>query len=256
MSDAYMIVRNQNHHRPRAFFLKLTSLLVLAFLWFGLLCLAGCAPPAEVTVPQADFKTYTPPPLISTAESVLRGPVVNVGIHTFDWSSKKIFVVYTRRGKVGTFMENNGDYIQMNSRSGVSAINEVLRDYRFTRQGFADAESVYHFLETVVLLYEGEGRPIGSSVFLGTLGGPEGVARWSRHSKKIETALREVCRDPQFIFEGDAWVVTFNVLRPDGGVDQWKVEGEFSPATQSNAIRKMDKRALKKHGTFAYMMIG
>lgn len=233
-----------------------TSLAVLPFLWFGFLCLAGCAPPPELAVSQPDFRTYTPPLLISTAERVLTGPVVNVGIHTFNWSSKKIFVVYTRRGKVGTFMESNGDYVQMNLPSGISAINEVLRDYRFTRQDFADAESVYHFLETVVLLYEGEGRPIGSSVFLGTLGGPEGVARWSRHSKKIETALREVCRDPQFAFDGDTWVVRFNVFRPDGGVDQWRVEGEFSPATQSNAIRKAERHVLKKRGTFAYMMIG
>jgi hypothetical protein len=153
-------------------------------------------------------------------------------------------------------MEKDGDFLQMNTSSGTSAINEVLRDYRFTRQGFADAESVYHFLETVVLLYEGEGRFIGSSLFLGTLGGPEGVARWSRHSKKREVALREVCRDPWFLFDGDTWVVTFNVFRPDGGVDQWRVGGEFSPATQSNAVHKMDKNVLRKRGTFAYMMIG
>ena len=107
-----------------------------------------------------------------------------------------------------------------------------------------------------MLLYEGAVSPIGSSAFLRALGGPEGVAEWSRHSKKREVALREVCRDPQFVFDGDTWVVTFNVFRPDGGVDQWKVAGEFSPATQSNAIHKMDKSVLKKRGTFAYMMIG
>ncbi len=251
-----MTTQNQNHHEQRAFPLRPMSPSAPSFLSFGLLCLAGCAPPTRVAEPQTDFKTYTPPLLISTAERVLRGPVVNVGIHTFDWSSKKIFVVYTKRGKVGTFTENNAHYIQMNSPSGITAINEVLRDYRFTRQGFADAESVYHFLETVVLLYEGEGRFIGSSVFLGVLGGPEGIALWSRHSKKIETALRGVCRDPRFVFDGDTWVVTFNVFRPDGGVDQWRVEGEFSPATHSNAIHKMDTNVLKKRGTFAYMMIG
>jgi hypothetical protein len=82
------------------------------------------------------------------------------------------------------------------------------------------------------------------------------VSNWARDNKKTEKALRELCRDPVFTFDGNHWTVEFNVLEPNGGADRWHVTGEFRPDTQSSRIDTIKRRVLKKKGTFAYEMWG
>jgi hypothetical protein len=152
-------------------------------------------------------------------------------------------------------MEKNGDYVQLNSPSSLEAINQVLQERPFARESFDNAEAVFHYLSILVDLYEGPYRFVGSSTSLGVLG-PEGIAEWSGGSTEKEALLRELCRDPQFVFDANNWVVSFNVFEADGRVEQWQVAGEFSTATQSNKIHKIARRIVKKRGTFAYAAWG
>lgn len=234
---------------------KRSALFVFVCSWFAFVALGGCAPYAAPAQLEDRTSQGAPPQLLREAERLLKGRVIFVEDYNYQWSSQTLFRVYTSGGKDGMFLERHDDYIQLNTPASLNEINVVLRDRRFPREAFGNAESVFHYLSVLVDLYEGPHRFIGSSTFLGVLG-PDGMAEWSRGSKKKDITLRELCRDAHFVFEGSNWVVRFHVFEPDGRVEQWQVAGEFNAATQSNAIHKIARRVVQKRGTFAFAAWG
>ena len=175
----------------------------------------------------------------------------------FKWSSRKLYHCGTDRGEYAYFMLWDGDYIQVNSREGIAAMSEILREYRFTRQYFDDVEEVHWFLETLVGLYGNTpGCYVGSSIMLriSEVGG--GVSSWLQGHEKSEAVLRSLCCDPQFMFDGDRWKVVFNVFKPGGAVDQWSVAGTFDASADANTIYNIHIDSLKPKGTFSHWVYG
>jgi hypothetical protein len=255
MRNVGMAMTDWSNNEPHKLFQTRSSSQVLALLCFALLWLGGCAEPPGTAQLVDRTEHGASPQLLVKAQELLKDRIILVDRYSYEWSSRTLFRVYTRGGKEGILLENNGDYVQVNSPSSLGTLNEILQERRFAREEFVHAEAVFHSLGIVVDLYEGAYRSIGSSTFLGVLG-PEGIAEWSRGSKKKEITLRESCRDPQFAFRGNNWIATFNVFEPDGRVEKWKVEGEFCTATQSNRVQKIERRVVKKRGTFAYAAWG
>lgn len=132
----------------------------------------------------------------------------------------------------------------------LSIINESLKSYMFVRQDFEDPEKVWPFLQTLVGLYYGSPHHlIGSSVTLRSIERGD-ISSWLRGREKSEAVFRELCLDPQFLFEGNKWKVLFNVFKPDGSVDKWEVVGEHDPENEYNHIEKIETNTLKPKGTF------
>ncbi len=257
MSCLHNSDRRANDPRMKRFYV------VLPFVFLSLLAYAGCVNRYESggalsRSGHSEFldrtKNGASPQLVARAEKALRGNIEAIWERSYNWSSKNIFDVCTDRGDQGVFVEKGRDYIQINSGLKIELLNEILQEYPITRQDMNRAGSTRHFLEFVVGLCDGPGRTVGSSNFLRNLGSR--VSHWARNDKKTEMALRELCHDPQFVFDGNHWVVEFNVLNPDGGAVRWRVSGEFCPETQSNSIDTIERHVLKKKGTFAYTMYG
>jgi enterochelin esterase-like enzyme len=192
--------------------------------------------------------------LIARAENALTGDITEIWERTYDWSSKRIFTVCTNRRDEGIFVEKETDYIQINSGLRIELLNEILREHRIPREDMDQPWPTRRYLELTVGLCDGTGRCIGSRNFLRNLG--SGVSHWTRGSKTAERALRKLCRDPQFVFDGNRWTVEFDVLKPDGGADRWHVTGEFHPETQSNSIDTIKINVLHGPGAFAHMSYG
>jgi hypothetical protein len=149
-------------------------------------------------------------------------------------------------------MEKEGKYIHVNSGSELIAINEILSEYKLTRRDFVEPKR-FRFLHEVATLHDMSGL-----MFLATsaLKGMGPLEFWLRGTEKDEAVLRALCRDPEFVFEGNTWTVIFNMIRPDGAVDQWTVIGEHDPRAERSEIWKIEVTPLKPPGTFSYAMIG
>jgi hypothetical protein len=158
------------------------------------------------------------------------------------------------RGRAGTFLERDGTYVQVDSGSELIAINEILMEHKFTRQDFDNPQSVETFLDKILWLHSGTpGLITCSSLAFERMRPPED---WLRGVEKDKAILRELCKDPEFAFDGAVWTVVFNVIRSDGAVDRWRVVGEHDPQTNTNEIWGIRSRPFKLPGTFSYPIFG
>ena len=66
----------------------------------------------------------------------------------------------------------------------------------------------------------------------------------------------ELCEDPVFAFDGNTWTVAFNVMLPDGGVDEWTVTGVHDPEGNVNQILSVGVCEVKPAGMFFYPLVG
>ena len=141
------------------------------------------------------------------------------------------------------------------SAQELAVINESLKDYVFIKQDFDDPERIESFLPELVSLHYNSYLLVGSS---GTMRLMErnDISSWLRAKEKSEVVLRELCSDPQFVFEGNKWKVTFNVFKKDGGVDKWQVVGKHDPENEYNQIDKIEIITLKPKGTFSWPLMG
>lgn len=202
-----------------------------------------------------------PPELVAKARSALDGQLAEVWVwdDDDDWLSKRVFNFTDVYGEEATFLETDGDYIQINCPSGIPALNEILSEYTFAKEDFDDRKKTHYFLEEIEHYYGAVGGScVASSVFLETDARKEmgDRADWLQGKEKNEAVLVRLCKDPRFEFEGNKWRVTFNVFEPDGSVDKWEVTGEYDPGTQSNKIHTIDVSRLKRRGTFFYPVAG
>jgi hypothetical protein len=191
-----------------------------------------------------------PPGLLSEAMDTLEGRPRDVLLFRSRSSSMRQFLVITDQGDRGVFIEKDGGYIRLNSGAELTGINLVLRGFRFTRQDFDRPSAVCKFLMAVMFCYEGSIRaPCTTFAVDGLVRDP---SEWLKGTKQTEAQLRELCRDPAFLFEGDRWSITFSAFRPDGGVDKWRFVGRHDPASNVNRILRIDVSDAQPPGTFRY----
>jgi hypothetical protein len=157
-------------------------------------------------------------------------------------------------GTAGTFMERNGTYVQVDSGAELIAINEIIAEYKFTRQDFDEPQRVYLFLDEIIALQKDPHGVIVASNFGFNIMGQ--LEYWLGREEKDETVLRNLCQDHQLTFDGNIWTAVFNMLRPDGSVDRWMVIGEHNPQTNTNEIWGIRRITIKPPGTFSYPIYG
>jgi uncharacterized ubiquitin-like protein YukD len=203
-----------------------------------------------ITDSQGDYT----PELIRRASHILNGYTLRVWDGRRDWLSKKLFMVVVMDGAAGTFMERNGTYIQVDSGAELIATNEILTEYSFTRQDFDHPQRACSFLDEVTALQRDSAGIILGSGFGDKVMGP--LEYWLGREEKDEAVLRNLCRDPEFTFDGDVWTAVFNMIKPDGGVDRWRVVGEHDSQANINEIWGIRVVPLKPPGTFSYALLG
>jgi len=137
----------------------------------------------------------------------------------------------------------------------LAVINSSLKDYMFTKQHFNDPEEIEGFLLELEALHYNSYLLVGSSRTLRLMEQGD-ISSWLRAKEKSEAVLKELCSDPQFVFEGNKWKVTFNVFKKDGGVDKWQVVGEHLPEKKYNQVEKIEIMTLKPKGTFSWPLMG
>lgn len=125
------------------------------------------------------------------------------------------------------------------SAKELSVINNNLKDYMFINQHFDEPDRVCPFLQELVALHYNSYLLVGSSETLRLMERGD-ISSWLRGKEKSKAVLRELCSDPQFVFEGNKWKVAFNVFKKDGGVDQWQVVGEHYPPKKYNQVEKIE----------------
>jgi len=191
-----------------------------------------------------------PPELLTEASKVFGERVVQVwGGQTPWWPRKHVYIIVTYSGKEGVFLEKDGRYVHVNAGAELLAINEILREIKFTRADFNDPQETHRFLTEVACLHRGPRLVPGSWFILNS------ASHWLRGEEQDETVLIRLCKDPQFTFEGNTWTVVFNVFKPDGSVDEWRVVGEHDPDARANLILASDLAPLKPPGTFSYALM-
>ena len=237
----------------------------LLYLLVGVAIMCSCREPEselywrhpEVRQQWEEIIHRQPPELVAKARKALNDEIAEVWEWENDWLSKRVFNFVGMRGKEATFLETDGDYVQVNCPSGIPALNEILSEYTFTREDFDNREKVHDFLEQIEHYYgKVGGSCVGSSIFLETDAQEEVRADWLQGREKNEAVFKSLCKDPHFKFEGNKWSVTFNVFEADGSVDKWEVTGEYDTETQSNKIYTIDISRLKRKGTFYYPIAG
>jgi len=134
-------------------------------------------------------------------------------------------------------------------------INQSLKDYRFLRNHFDETESSCSFLGELVALHYNSYLLVGSSETLRLMERGD-ISSWLRAKEKKEAVLRKLCSDPQFVLEGNKWMVVFNVFKKDGGVDKWEVVGKHDPDNKYNQVEKIKISILKPKGTFSWPLMG
>lgn len=195
----------------------------------------------------------TPPALLPLARMALNDEIWRISVVEYGWLSKSLFMVTTSRGKTGIFMEKSGGFAHVNSGRGLTAINEILQEYHFARDDFSDPERVYAFLKEVTFLRTGPRLIPCSSVGLRKIGP---IRDWLKYLEDEELVIRELCEDPVFAFHGSTWTVVFNVMLPDGGVDQWTVTGVHDLEANVNQILSVGVCEVKPADTFHYPLLG
>jgi hypothetical protein len=196
----------------------------------------------------------SPPELIREATDALDDRIIVVWPYG-RWfpHSMRLFDVCTAKFGSSIFMEKDGHYLRLDASAELIGINEVLREYPFTRKDFDDPCAVSRFLGEVIRLRMGNLRiiPTGSRTLPGAAAYGY-VDSWLQGTEKSEAVLRELCRDPELHFEGNKWKVTFNTFNPGGSVDQWKLIGRHDPQANANEILQIEVTRIKPMGTFSY----
>jgi len=214
-------------------------------------------PPAPALELRDQTKEGCPPELLAQARAAATGDLTRVRDYRRPWTSARLYTFWTEEGKYLKFMRMGDTYVQINSPSGIGALSDLLGEYRFTRGDFADPEEVHWFLHEVLALYgNSRGAQVGSSVMLRITERDGGVALWLEGTEKSEAAFLELCRDPEFSFDGNQWDVGFHVFQQGGSVERWEVKGEFDSENECNRIHAIDITLVKPEGTFYHEIMG
>lgn len=210
-----------------------------------------------VMKPFFEFQDYTtdgyPPGFVERAERMLEGEIWQVWDADSDWSANKLYLVVTALGDEGVFLEKDAQYVRLDSGSELVGINLVLKDYRFGREDFNNAQRVHQFLDEITFLHRGSRMTPCSSFALRTMGD---LGDWLRGTEQSIAVLWDLCEDPEFVFEGDTWTVVFNTINADGSADEWTVIGEHHAETTSNEILRIDVENVLPVGSFSWAFIG
>jgi len=142
--------------------------------------------------------------------------------------------------------KNDVTYI---SAQELAVINNSLIDYMFLKRHFDEPDRVWAFLQELAVLHYDSYPFVASGGTLWLVKQNE-ISSWLKAKEKSEDVFRELCPDPQFMFEGNQWKVVFNVFKKDGSVDKWQVEGEHYPPKKYNQVEKIEITTLKPPGTF------
>jgi hypothetical protein len=141
------------------------------------------------------------------------------------------------------------------SAQELAGINNNLIDYMFLKRHFDEPDRIWAFLQELAVLHYDSFPFVASRGTLWTVR-PDDISSWLNAKEKNEKAFKELCSDPQFIFEENKWKVVFNVFKKDGSVDKWQVEGEHYPQKRYNQVQKIKITTLRAPGTFSCPMIG
>ena len=204
-------------------------------------------------------KTGCPPELLAKVMALVPGRDLSIYDRRYKWLSKSLIRVETDYAENIIFMERDGSYVQVNSKDGIEALNEIFQGYNFPRSGFEDIAKVDSFLTFLVELY-GDFTYcfVGSSFFVKwterTQAVYGGTADWLQGSEKDIAVFLDLCRDPVFVFRGNIWTVVFNVFKGSGSVDRWRVTGQFDPKAEGITISTIDIINIKPKGTFSPVM--
>lgn len=165
-------------------------------------------------------------------------------------TTRRRYTLETQSRKYAIFLEKDGDYVYLNSGAELLGINEIIAEQRFTRQDFNDPDKVDSLLSETARLHGRMAHIPGSSVILRTTRGND--SWWLHGTEKDAAVLRELSKDPQFVFDGNFWNVTVNMFKADGSVDRWKVVGEHDPQVNRNQILNIEIAPLKPARTFSW----
>jgi hypothetical protein len=200
-----------------------------------------------------------PPELLTYAADVLGSPVDRVFPYKLGRSPERLYRVYAKTGMggrvriSGLFMEREGHYLRLDSRAELVGINELLREYRFTRQDFQDPQATFDLFGDIATLHGvSRGMPACSFALTMMTDSETGLQLWLHGTETDEGVIKELCRDPEFVFQGHKWEVSFNLFLPDGRVDQWRLVGKHDPQANANEILRIDVTTIKPPGTLSY----
>jgi hypothetical protein len=150
---------------------------------------------------------------------------------------KRIFIV----SGCAIFMEKDGHYVRVDNGIRLPLLNEVLSDYRLTRRDFDDPNKTEAYLFWLLVFHSpSRGECLGSLC-------PNGDP--IRGKENSEAVLRELHRDPQFVFKGNNWTTTFNTFTMNGAVNRWDVAGRHDPTSNSIEIVRTKISPLRPPGT-------
>jgi len=211
----------------------------------------------EVVAPYGPIVTrsegdYTPE-LLRRASHVLNGYTLSVRQLSRESHPNKLFRVSVMGGMEGIFWEKDGAYVHVDSKSELIAINEILLEHKFRRQDFDDPRRVDSLLDEIIWLHSGSSGLIPCSSLAFERMRP--LDDWLRGTEKDQAVLRALCQDPEFSFDGDVWVVVFNVIGPDGAVDRYRVVGRHNSLVSVNEIWGIRSISVKPPGTFSYPIL-
>jgi hypothetical protein len=212
---------------------------------------------ARGSFPLSSAEYRRDPELLEEAADILGSRIISVWPFAVGRVSNKVFLVMAENRKRGWFVRREGHYVRLDSGAELVGINDVLRDYRFTRQDFNDPAAVFQFLSDVTAWCGvGQGMP-GSSYGLAMMTSRStGLSPWLGGREKNEAALQELCRDPEFAFTGNTWRVRFNMFRPGGSVNEFMLVGRHDPEANANEILRIDVTTIRPPGTFSYPLGG
>jgi hypothetical protein len=142
-------------------------------------------------------------------------------------------------------------YFRLGPAAELNALNEQLREYRFTRYHFDNPGMVIGFLAKIKDYVRAHVDPNVRGIPSHYLG-YERNSSWLRGTQTSEAILIDLSRDPDVVLNGNDWTIISNMFRADGGVDQWRLTGAHDPQANINRITHLDVARLKPAGTFRY----
>jgi hypothetical protein len=215
----------------------------------------------NVKIPRVSDHTEAgcPPELLAQVMALVPGRDLSIYDRRYTWLSKHLIRFETDYAENIMFVRRNGGYAQVNSKDNMEVLNEILQERKFPQSGFKDIAEIESFLSVLVKLY-GDFTYcfVGSSLFVKwterTYVEYGGTADWVRGTEKDISVFLDLCRDPVFVLQDNAWTVVFNVFKASGGVDQWRVTGKYDPKTERNSVQTIDITNIKPKGTFSPVM--
>ena len=169
------------------------------------------------------------------------------GEREWDPGPEVVFLV-DRRFHSLVFLVGEKEWIRLNDRAGLPALNELLKRYPGRDVFHADKDKVARYVQDVAQLHGGYCRMFLSQYYLNGARQSKGDP-WLRGTEKRPEALYELCHDPICRRHGRTIQVKYNVFIFGGGVEQWTLRGVWR---QGLVIRQIDVRLIRKLGTFDF----